>query len=54
MKLSSVSARRLWRGAGPNAIRAMAVNAAMLATYDEVKQQLAASGVGTTSQCEKP
>ena len=39
--------RGLWRGAGPNAIRAMAVNAAMLATYDEVKQQLAASGVGT-------
>ena len=39
--------RGLWRGAGTNAIRAMAVNAAMLATYDEVKQQLAASGVGT-------
>ena len=40
-------ARSLWRGAGPNTARAMAVNAAMLATYDEVKQRLVESGVGT-------
>lgn len=29
---------RLWRGAGPTVVRAMAVNVAMLATYDHAKE----------------
>lgn len=30
----------LWRGATPTVIRAMALNLAMLASYDEVKERL--------------
>ena len=30
----------LWRGAAPTVIRAMALNLAMLATYDEAKEQI--------------
>lgn len=33
----------LWRGATPTVIRAMALNLAMLASYDEVKERLMAS-----------
>jgi len=32
--------RGLWRGATPTIIRAIALNLAMLASYDEVKERL--------------
>ncbi len=33
----------LWSGAGPTIMRAMALNVAMLVTYDEVKERLTKS-----------
>ena len=30
----------LWRGSGPTILRAMAMNLGMMATYDEVKENL--------------
>lgn len=41
--ISEESVTSLWNGAGPTILRAMALNVAMLVTYDEAKERLTKS-----------